>query len=150
MHHILRTFSDEDADKIVIITAVTRKDNVASATARRASRKASNPPGCTILFSVAVNATSNLVVNIISNASVAQLDRVLGYEPSGRRFESSRMHHILRTFSDEDADKIVIITAGTRKDNVASATARRASRKASNPPGCTIFSILSAMKMQIR
>ncbi|SIP74540.1 hypothetical protein XIS1_670021 [Xenorhabdus innexi] len=27
------------------------------------------------------------------NASVAQLDRVLGYEPSGRRFESSRMHH---------------------------------------------------------
>ncbi|KJT13602.1 fructose-1-phosphatase, partial [Salmonella enterica subsp. enterica serovar Heidelberg str. 607309-34] len=61
----------------------------------------------TILFSVAVNATSNLVVNIISDASVAQLDRVLGYEPSGRRFESSRMHHILRTFSDEDTDKIV-------------------------------------------
>ena len=29
-------------------------------------------------------------------ASVAQLDRVLGYEPSGRRFESSRMHHISR------------------------------------------------------
>ena len=28
-------------------------------------------------------------------ASVAQLDRVLGYEPSGRRFESSRMHHLL-------------------------------------------------------
>ncbi|EBX2696693.1 hypothetical protein DRL36_14650, partial [Salmonella enterica subsp. enterica serovar Agama] len=53
----------------------------------------------------------------------------LGYEPSGRRFESSRMHHILRTFSDED--KIAIITAGTRKDNVASATAH----KANNPPG---------------
>ncbi|EDR5627474.1 hypothetical protein C4W09_003972, partial [Salmonella enterica subsp. enterica serovar Oranienburg] len=51
---------------------------------------------------------------------------------------SSRMHHILRTFSDEDTDKIAVITAGTRKDNVASATARRASRKASNPPGCTI------------
>ncbi len=32
------------------------------------------------------------------DASVAQLDRVLGYEPSGRRFESSRMHHILRVF----------------------------------------------------
>ncbi|ESB50750.1 hypothetical protein SEEA7928_15065, partial [Salmonella enterica subsp. enterica serovar Agona str. 557928] len=62
MHHILRTFSDEDTDKIAVITAGTRKDNVASATARRAS----NPPGCTILFSVAVNATSNLVVNIIS------------------------------------------------------------------------------------
>ncbi|EBW4551492.1 hypothetical protein DPK31_19485, partial [Salmonella enterica subsp. enterica serovar Umbilo] len=57
--------------------------------------------------------------------------RVLGYEPSGRRFESSRMHHILRTFSDEDADKIAIITAGTRKDNVASATAH----KVNNPPG---------------
>lgn len=26
-------------------------------------------------------------------ASIAQLDRVLGYEPSGRRFESSWMHH---------------------------------------------------------
>ena len=26
------------------------------------------------------------------NALVAQLDRVLGYEPSGRRFESSRVH----------------------------------------------------------
>ncbi|MDI8993191.1 hypothetical protein MJI20_32125, partial [Salmonella enterica subsp. enterica serovar Anatum] len=44
-----------------VITAGTRKDSVASATARRASRKASNPPGCTILFSVAVNATSNLI-----------------------------------------------------------------------------------------
>ena len=27
------------------------------------------------------------------NALVAQLDRVLGYEPSGRRFESSRVRH---------------------------------------------------------
>jgi hypothetical protein len=27
-------------------------------------------------------------------ASVAQLDRVPGYEPGGQRFESSRMHHI--------------------------------------------------------
>ncbi|EPI63413.1 hypothetical protein A678_00560, partial [Salmonella enterica subsp. enterica serovar Enteritidis str. 2010K-0271] len=43
----------------------------------------------------------------------------------------SRMHHILRTFSDEDTDKIAVITAGTRKDNVASATAH----KANNPPG---------------
>ena len=31
------------------------------------------------------------------NALVAQLDRVLGYEPSGRRFESSRVHHIIKT-----------------------------------------------------
>src|SRR5690606_38135519 len=28
-----------------------------------------------------------------SYALVAQLDRVLGYEPSGRRFESSRVRH---------------------------------------------------------
>ena len=28
------------------------------------------------------------------NALVAQLDRVLGYEPSGRRFESSRVRHL--------------------------------------------------------
>ena len=28
-------------------------------------------------------------------ASVAQLDRVLGYEPTVRRFRSSRMHHLL-------------------------------------------------------
>ena len=34
------------------------------------------------------------VTNIrASHALVAQLDRVLGYEPSGRRFESSRVHH---------------------------------------------------------
>ena len=65
-------------------------------------------------------------------ASVAQLDRVLGYEPSGRRFESSRMHHILRTFSDEGMEEVAVITAGTREDNVASATARRAS-EASHP-----------------
>ncbi|ECV6089333.1 hypothetical protein F9W48_15690 [Salmonella enterica subsp. enterica serovar Montevideo] len=40
-------------------------------------------------------------------------------------------YFILHTFSDEDADKIAVITAGTRKDNVASATAH----KANNPPG---------------
>ena len=30
------------------------------------------------------------------HALVAQLDRVLGYEPSGRRFESSRVRHIIK------------------------------------------------------
>jgi hypothetical protein len=30
---------------------------------------------------------------IFRNGRVAQLDRVLGYEPSGRRFESSRVRH---------------------------------------------------------
>ena len=38
--------------------------------------------------------------NRFPDASVAQLDRVLGYEPSGRRFESSRMHHILLSNSE--------------------------------------------------
>jgi len=33
---------------------------------------------------------------------------------------------------------VAVITAGAREDNVALATARRASCKASNPPGCTI------------
>ncbi|WP_338297471.1 hypothetical protein, partial [Escherichia coli] len=43
-------------------------------------------------------------------------------------------------FSDEGIEEVAVLTAGTREDNVALATARRASRKASNPPGCTIFS----------
>ena len=35
--------------------------------------------------------------NVIENhALVAQLDRVLGYEPSGRRFESFRVRHMLK------------------------------------------------------
>ncbi len=29
----------------------------------------------------------------LSTAPVAQLDRVLGYEPSGREFESLQAHH---------------------------------------------------------
>ncbi|HHY1990590.1 TPA: hypothetical protein ACV2AF_003269, partial [Escherichia coli] len=43
-------------------------------------------------------------------------------------------------FSNEGIEEVAELTAGTRDDNVALATARRASRKASNPPGCTIFS----------
>ncbi|HFQ8964973.1 TPA: hypothetical protein ACHTFN_003960, partial [Escherichia coli] len=42
------------------------------------------------------------------------------------------------TFSNEGIEEVAELTAGTRDDNVALATARRASRKASNPPGCTI------------
>ena len=38
---------------------------------------------------------SNPSLTAIFYASIAQLDRVLGYEPSGRRFESSWMHHSL-------------------------------------------------------
>ncbi|WP_338310821.1 hypothetical protein, partial [Escherichia coli] len=43
-------------------------------------------------------------------------------------------------FSNEGIEEVAVLTAGTREDNVALATARRASRKASNPPGCTIIS----------
>ena len=35
----------------------------------------------------------------IYSAPVAQLDRVLGYEPSGQRFESSRVRHFKATLS---------------------------------------------------
>ena len=34
-------------------------------------------------------------------AAVAQLDRVPGYEPGGRRFESSQPRHLFRTFFRE-------------------------------------------------
>ena len=35
----------------------------------------------------------------LSTAPVAQLDRVLGYEPSGREFESLQAHHIEKDYS---------------------------------------------------
>ena len=38
------------------------------------------------------NKKSYIIVNVIY-APVAQLDRVLGYEPIGREFESLRVHH---------------------------------------------------------
>jgi 2-keto-3-deoxy-L-rhamnonate aldolase RhmA len=39
--------------------------------------------------------TKVVLIPIVRNyALVAQLDRVLGYEPSGRRFESFRARHI--------------------------------------------------------
>ena len=33
--------------------------------------------------------------HLLYHAPVAQLDRVLGYEPSGQRFESSRVRHFI-------------------------------------------------------
>ena len=33
--------------------------------------------------------------HLLYHAPVAQLDRVLGYEPSGQRFESFRVRHLL-------------------------------------------------------
>ncbi len=35
--------------------------------------------------------------NLFKSAPVAQLDRVLGYEPSGQRFESFRVRHFIFT-----------------------------------------------------
>ncbi|MEN0607859.1 hypothetical protein, partial [Klebsiella grimontii] len=62
MHHILHTFSNEGVDEVAVLAASTREDNVALATARRASRKASHPPGCTILLDTALAAISKSAV----------------------------------------------------------------------------------------
>ncbi|MFK9979540.1 hypothetical protein, partial [Klebsiella oxytoca] len=53
------------------------------------------------------------------------------------------MHHILHIFSNEGVDEVAVLAASTREDNVALATARRANR-VSHPPGCTIFSAITA------
>ncbi len=39
------------------------------------------------------NPSLTAIVCFIYSAPVAQLDRVLGYEPSGQRFRSSRVRH---------------------------------------------------------
>ena len=41
------------------------------------------------------NPSLTAIVCFIYSAPVAQLDRVLGYEPSGQRFESFRVRHLL-------------------------------------------------------
>ncbi len=42
------------------------------------------------------------------SALVAQLDRVLGYEPSGQRFESSRARHFERVFKKHPVLPVVV------------------------------------------
>ncbi len=45
--------------------------------------------------------------HLLYHAPVAQLDRVLGYEPSGQRFESSRVRHFISTYRNNMvADKL--------------------------------------------
>lgn len=44
-----------------------------------------------ILLNMLTKSPKNAIIFFV-NASVAQLDRVLGYEPNGRGFESLRMH----------------------------------------------------------
>ena len=44
-------------------------------------------------FDAMVTNTDNCAPIQIDNAPVAQLDRVLGYEPSGREFESLQARH---------------------------------------------------------
>ena len=48
--------------------------------------------------------------HLLYHAPVAQLDRVLGYEPSGQRFESSRVRHFsfLSPFSLNFLNKIFV------------------------------------------
>ena len=48
--------------------------------------------------------------HLLYHAPVAQLDRVLGYEPSGQRFESSRVRHFsfLSLFSLNFLNKIFV------------------------------------------
>ena len=41
------------------------------------------------------NPSLTAIVCFIYSAPVAQLDRVLGYEPSGQRFESFRVRHFI-------------------------------------------------------
>ena len=50
------------------------------------SIEGSNPSLSTISF-------NGVFCTILKYGCIAQLDRVLGYEPSGRRFESSCAHH---------------------------------------------------------
>jgi hypothetical protein len=41
----------------------------------------------------------SLAILLVSRAAVAQMDRVLGYEPRGRGFESCQPHHFFKAFS---------------------------------------------------
>jgi hypothetical protein len=40
----------------------------------------------------------SLAILLVSRAAVAQMDRVLGYEPRGRGFESCQPHHFFKLF----------------------------------------------------
>ncbi len=53
-----------------------------------------------------------MLISISHSASVAQLDRVPGYEPGGQRFESSRTRHILLEYeSGEVAERLKALPA---------------------------------------
>ena len=110
------------------------RTSVASATDRRVRREPNHPPGCTILRIIPQTGFCRPIK--LLNASVAQLDRVLGYEPSGRRFESSRMHH---TFQYEHVFLVCKPFSLPVRTSVASATARRVWREPNHPPGCTLL-----------
>ena len=45
---------------------------------------------------------------IASTASVAHLDRVLGFEPSGREFESLRTHQYYQASLDQPLDQLLL------------------------------------------
>ena len=58
----------------------------------------SNPSFSVIIIDVtSINLdNASLAANATNYAPVAQLDRVLGYEPSGRRFESFQARHTIK------------------------------------------------------
>ena len=49
---------------------------------------------CELIFDAFITNTDNCRPRQQDTAPVAQLDRVLGYEPSGREFESLQARHI--------------------------------------------------------
>ena len=59
---------------------------------RRSIERAAHITG-TLLSIPMIDGLIQFVQNSASNAPVAQLDRVPGYEPGGREFESLRAHH---------------------------------------------------------
>ena len=70
--------------------------NCRSHTAARAAKKCAKSTA-RIVDSLVPLTYSTRPLKRDSNALVAQLDRVPGYEPGGRWFESTRVHHIQKT-----------------------------------------------------
>src|SRR6059058_4551590 len=74
---------------------------------------------------------------ILPHAAVAQLDRVLGYEPRGRGFESCQPHHFFqrpdRRFRGRDQAPLTLEVALDDRSQVA--LRRQAASQASLAPG---------------
>ena len=73
------------------------------------------------------NPSLSATVRIFCNAPVAQLDRVLGYEPRGREFESLRARHLKQRVRYKNLARFVFLAAKPKS----SPPKRRAGIKAS-------------------